>query len=238
MPWCEGMWLEDNGDGTGYVYAGSYCLAEVRRWRVNWNDSIRHPSLISAQHEVAFRPWVDAEKSKYVLIEGNRTPAEPFGPAGWISVATWSNANYAKGFPDIYLPASGYGLNHDGDTQSTTLMTHAQRWNPFGPFMPLLPNGRNGVDAPGYAQAMSCAHARFSCSSAEDGINVLMKADPALDGAVLTSAQILALQDGAKWFNATWNVACGDYGGERPLPWGQYANCDLWLQHIGHVKPI
>lgn len=228
-PWPEGMWLEDNGDGTGSVYVGAFALGEVRRWRVNWNDATRHPSLISAQHDVAFRPVIDPNKSHYVLLEGNRTPAEAFGPPGWVSCVTWSNVSPPGAFPAIYVPSPG------NDTDGTPILM-TKRWNPWGPAQNFLARGRNGVEVPTYAQAMSCAHARFECTSAEDGILALMLADPALDGPVLTAAQVATIQAQGQLYDKSFEVACGNYGfGEQPLPWGQ--GCDDFLQFHGHVKP-
>lgn len=214
----EGLFLQDD-----FLYWGSIVTRQVKRINLTTN-------VISLHHEWALED-VGARYVKIALSDGT------FGPRGTVFRSTWAGS--AGGYPKAHLP--------NGSPWSAFLTESAGN----GP----IRRGRIGVaGAPrhtgqgNYNGAVGVGHGRLLCSASTEGVSEFSLATGS-DPAVIEYTELARAQRN----NATIPAVLGDielndwdllYGSNElcnwyglPLPWGYSYPMDLWLEHMGHVRP-
>lgn len=131
-----------------------------------------------------------------------------FGPRGHVFFTTWSNVNY--GFPIGLDVGSGAGYV-------------------LGPGLPT-----NRSD---YGSALAVKDGRFATGSMSEGVTVFCKALPSDPVITPTSAYLRGEQ---AWFSLGYYFTHGPGGwgyNRDPLPWGESADIDAFLEMHGHQRP-
>lgn len=217
----EGLFVQD-----GFCYWGSMAQGEVRR--IN---------IATGKVEVCCRPAMSYQIQSYwveiKLSDGT------FGPRGTIFHTTFDNQFFGR--PVAHLPIAGTDKDGTSCTHmnvvpypgipTATLDKAIWAYADYARGVLRGPGGK--TDGGGYATAVGVGNGMLAYASSDGGL------------AVFTLATLgEALPDYAKatrgyqyFLDKGYSLLYGNHGFghiDVPLPWGENADCDYWLQLSGH----
>jgi len=197
----------------GFYYWGSLAQGEVKRINVATRVvevCCRVPIFYSVQSL-----WIEIK-----ISDGT------FGPRGTIFTTTWDNQTFGR--PRAFLP--GARVDTDGVT-----LTHGSQW-PWYAWGPHRVRGPGGTEAHVYASGIGVGNGMLVCGSSGPGVAVYTKAT--LGEIVPNQARLDA---GYAYHNQMGYRLKGNYCWwhiDDPLPWGENADHDYWMEHgCGMVPP-
>ena len=204
----EGLHVQD-----GYAYWGSFAQANVKR--IN---------LATREVEVCCRVPIFNDQSRYVFIA---LSDGTFGPRNAIFTTTFDNQY--RGRPRCYVPDAGV------DPSDKQALTHASGWwwTEDGPSVIRGPGGKTSVGI--YPMAMAIGNGMLALGSSGHGLDVFIKATLGEPLPNIARAQAGRYKYSAKGYRQLH----GNFGWghvDTPLPWGEDADIDYWLELSGHRR--